>query len=202
MFDCLFNVLTICFKSWASRPTFKKDFTLILSILKIIIIFNHTFCKIIYLPLPCSGCDKVVVESNLIVSHQPPLFKRIFVCLKAAIIEFLKGCWPFIGLDSCHLKSPFKQTLLLVVSVDTNRLSFLIAYAIVESENYDRKKNQKNCYKNKSTIKKNITERINSTNREKKKTCTKFFLAKQEKLIKKKKLNKNKIKIQKRKRKK
>ena len=52
VFDYLLNVLTICFKSWPDQQTFKKDFTLILSILKIIIILNSIFYKIILLPLP------------------------------------------------------------------------------------------------------------------------------------------------------
>ncbi|GAV74753.1 hypothetical protein CFOL_v3_18233, partial [Cephalotus follicularis] len=56
--------------------------------------------------------------------NELPVFKRIFVCLHAMEIGFLKGCRPFIGFDRCHLKGPFGGVLLVAVSVDGNDCLF------------------------------------------------------------------------------
>ena len=42
---------------------------------------------------------------------------------------------PFIALDGTYLRNCFKQTLLLAVGRNGNNESWIIAFAIVESEN-------------------------------------------------------------------
>lgn len=66
-----------------------------------------------------------------------PVFKRFFVCFDAMRKGFVEGCRAFIGLNSCHLKRPFKRLLLPTVSVDGNKGNFLLAFAAVEGEDKD-----------------------------------------------------------------
>ena len=42
---------------------------------------------------------------------------------------------PFIALDGTYLRNCFKQTLLLAVGRNGNNESWIIAFAIIESEN-------------------------------------------------------------------
>ncbi|KAK1308840.1 hypothetical protein QJS10_CPA09g01140 [Acorus calamus] len=42
-----------------------------------------------------------VVQYVLDVDHS---FQRLFICLEACRMGFIKGCRPFLGLDGCHLK--------------------------------------------------------------------------------------------------
>ncbi|PON44914.1 hypothetical protein PanWU01x14_262880 [Parasponia andersonii] len=63
-----------------------------------------------------------------------PRFQRCFICLEGAVAGFLNRCRPFIGLDGCHLKGPYRGIMLAVVSVDANLGFYPLAYAIVEQE--------------------------------------------------------------------
>ena len=50
---------------------------------------------------------------------------------------FLEGCRPFIGVDGCHLKGPFRGVLLSTVSLDANNGLFPLAVCICEKETQD-----------------------------------------------------------------
>ncbi|KAH7520560.1 hypothetical protein FEM48_Zijuj08G0157100 [Ziziphus jujuba var. spinosa] len=65
------------------------------------------------------------------------IFQRIYICLATCKEGFKAGCIPFIGLDGCHLKDQHGGQLLTAVGRDPNRQIFLIAYAVVETENKD-----------------------------------------------------------------
>lgn len=67
------------------------------------------------------------------LTHQPN-FKRLFFCLNSLRNGFLAGCRPFIGMDGCFLKGPFKGHLLTAVALDGNNGLFPFAFAVVESE--------------------------------------------------------------------
>ncbi|XP_043687779.1 uncharacterized protein LOC122639002 [Telopea speciosissima] len=68
------------------------------------------------------------------VFTEPPIFKRVFLCFKACINDFVRDCRPFIGLDGCHLKGVYGGVLLAAIAVDGNKGLFSIAYGVVESE--------------------------------------------------------------------
>ncbi|XP_070667339.1 uncharacterized protein [Malus domestica] len=61
----------------------------------------------------------------------------MYVCLGACKEGFKYGCRPLIGLDGCHLKSQHGGQLLVVVGIDPNDETWVIAYAVVEMENKD-----------------------------------------------------------------
>ncbi|KAM5585145.1 hypothetical protein ABKV19_004510 [Rosa sericea] len=65
---------------------------------------------------------------------QKPIFKRMYVCLGALKKGFKAGCRPLIGLDGCHLKSPYGGQLLSAVGVDANNSTWVVGYAMVEQE--------------------------------------------------------------------
>mgnify|MGYP001045679845 CR=1 FL=1 len=66
-----------------------------------------------------------------------PLFKRMFISFGAMITGFKRGCRPFIGVDGCFLKGPYKGVLLTAMALDANNGYFPLAYGIVEVENRD-----------------------------------------------------------------
>jgi len=53
------------------------------------------------------------------------------------ITEFRRGCRPFIGVDGCFLKGPYKGVLLTAMALDANNGYFPLAYGIIEVENRD-----------------------------------------------------------------
>ncbi|CAL8998781.1 unnamed protein product [Prunus brigantina] len=53
---------------------------------------------------------------------------------RAAKEGFKAGCRPIIGLDGCFLKSVYAGQLLTAVGIDANNETWVIAYAVVESE--------------------------------------------------------------------
>ena len=44
---------------------------------------------------------------------------------------------PFIGLDGCHLKGPYRGVLLSTMSLNANNDLFSLAFMVVENENKD-----------------------------------------------------------------
>ncbi|XP_072090513.1 uncharacterized protein [Arachis hypogaea] len=64
-----------------------------------------------------------------------PLFNRLYISLDACKKGFKAGCRPLIGLDGCFLKGYFGGHLLSVVGQDANNSFFVIAFAVVETEN-------------------------------------------------------------------
>ncbi|XP_021775504.1 uncharacterized protein LOC110739345 [Chenopodium quinoa] len=83
---------------------------------------------------PGSGCN-VVVDG--IDSPEPPLFIRMFICLRPLRDGFAKGCRPLIGLDGCHLKGAYPGQILVAVAKDGNSNLFPLAWATVEIENQE-----------------------------------------------------------------
>ncbi|XP_021774783.1 uncharacterized protein LOC110738690 [Chenopodium quinoa] len=83
---------------------------------------------------PRSGCN-VVVEG--IDSPEPPMFLRMFMCLRPLRDGFAKGCRPMIGVDGCHLKGAYPGIILVAVAKDGNNNLFPLAWATVEAENKD-----------------------------------------------------------------
>jgi len=78
---------------------------------------------------PCSTV-KVHVEEN----EGNPIFKRLYVCLKAYEDNFV-SCRPIIGVDGCFLKGKYGGELLTTVGRDGNDQMLPLAYAVVEVEN-------------------------------------------------------------------
>ncbi|KAM5554008.1 hypothetical protein ABKV19_025974, partial [Rosa sericea] len=68
---------------------------------------------------------------------QQPVFKRMYICLKALKMGFRAGCRPILGLDGCHLKSAYGGQLLAAVGLDPNNTTYVVAYAMVEIESKD-----------------------------------------------------------------
>ncbi|XP_061993412.1 uncharacterized protein LOC133711278 [Rosa rugosa] len=58
----------------------------------------------------------------------------MYVCLGALKKGFKAGCRSLIGLDGCHLKSPYGGQLLSAVGVDANNSTWVVGYAMVEQE--------------------------------------------------------------------
>ena len=63
-----------------------------------------------------------------------PTLKRFFLCFDAMKKDFINGCRPFLGIDGCHLKGPFRGVLLAAISLDGNNDLFPVAITIVEVE--------------------------------------------------------------------
>ncbi|KAI5351730.1 hypothetical protein L3X38_004621 [Prunus dulcis] len=75
---------------------------------------------------------KVQCDFNEQLGH--PVFQRLYVCLGACKAGFIAGCKPIIGLDGCFLKSVYGGQFLAAVGIDANNETWVIAYAVVESE--------------------------------------------------------------------
>jgi len=73
---------------------------------------------------------KVHVDEN----EGNPIFKRLYVCLKASKDSFI-SCRPIIGVDGCFLKGKYGGELLTAVGRDGNDQMLPLAYAVVEVEN-------------------------------------------------------------------
>ena len=65
------------------------------------------------------------------------LFKMMYVYLQAMKDEFKVGCKHIISLDGYFLKGYYGGHLLVVVETNANDSIYPLAYAIVESENYE-----------------------------------------------------------------
>ncbi|XP_021721336.1 uncharacterized protein LOC110688885 [Chenopodium quinoa] len=62
------------------------------------------------------------------------VFERLYLCFEALKRGFKAGCRPFISLDGCFLKGPFRGRLLFAVGRDGNNQMFPLAWAVVEVE--------------------------------------------------------------------
>ena len=65
------------------------------------------------------------------------LFKRMYVCLQAMKDGFKTGYRHMISLDGCFLKGYYGDHLLVAIGIDANDSIYPLAYAVVESENYE-----------------------------------------------------------------
>ncbi|KAH9670098.1 mutator transposase mudra protein [Citrus sinensis] len=77
----------------------------------------------------------VSIERDWIGGAEFPKFKRFFFCIDNSRRRFFKGCRPFIGVDGCHLKGPYKGVLLTAVSIDANYGIYPLAMCVVDTEN-------------------------------------------------------------------
>lgn len=70
------------------------------------------------------------------INQETGRFRRIFIC-PAQSRESFRSCRHFIAVDGTFLKSRFRQTLLLAVTIDANGHNLLLAWAVVEAESND-----------------------------------------------------------------
>ncbi|XP_057520246.1 uncharacterized protein LOC130800674 [Amaranthus tricolor] len=81
-------------------------------------------------------CSTAIVKC-IGIEFPPPLFQRMYICLKACKEGFVAGCRRIIGIDGAHLKGPYPGILLSAVAKDGNNNIFPIAWAVVETESAD-----------------------------------------------------------------
>ncbi|KAK2654448.1 hypothetical protein Ddye_014304 [Dipteronia dyeriana] len=67
----------------------------------------------------------------------PASFQRFYLSFQAQKDGYLQGYRPFIGLDGCHLKSPYEGILLCSIAIDANCGVYLITLGVVETESLD-----------------------------------------------------------------
>ena len=79
------------------------------------------------------GAKILVKASKLVISKNPHL-RRFFLSFLAQRQGYLEGYRLFIGLDGCHLKGSFVESLLSDVALDANNGLFLIGIYICEGE--------------------------------------------------------------------
>ncbi|XVF80196.1 hypothetical protein PTKIN_Ptkin15bG0051700 [Pterospermum kingtungense] len=65
------------------------------------------------------------------------LFQRMYVCLYAIKQGFKAGCRRIVSFDGCFLKGYYGGHLPVGVGIDANDYIYPLAYATVESKNYD-----------------------------------------------------------------
>ena len=63
-----------------------------------------------------------------------PSFKRCQICIGAATSAFKEHCRPFIGIDACHLKGPYKGILITAMGLDDNNGQYPLAYGVAPQE--------------------------------------------------------------------
>ncbi|XP_010445159.1 PREDICTED: uncharacterized protein LOC104727783 [Camelina sativa] len=64
-------------------------------------------------------------------------FDRFYVCFEALRKTWLAYCRPIIGIDGCFLKNGVKGQLLAAVGRDANNQFYLVAWAVLQTENFD-----------------------------------------------------------------
>ncbi|XP_074298337.1 uncharacterized protein LOC141629194 [Silene latifolia] len=69
------------------------------------------------------------------IQTPPPVFKRMYMCLRGCKEGFINGCRPILGVDGCHLKGVYPGILLTAVGKDGNCNIYPLAWAVVEVEN-------------------------------------------------------------------
>lgn len=63
-----------------------------------------------------------------------PRFGSFYFCFDGCKKGFTNGCWPFVGVDGCHLKTKYSGQLLIVVGRDPNDQYFTLAFGVVATE--------------------------------------------------------------------
>ena len=66
---------------------------------------------------------------------EPPIFRRMYICLHACKEGFKAGCRKVVGLDGCFFKGATNGELLCAVGRDANNQMYPIAWAVVDKEN-------------------------------------------------------------------
>lgn len=75
------------------------------------------------------------VVVNREIGTDPPVFKRIYICLDACKRGFVDGCRKVVGLDGCFFKGATNGELLCAIGRDANNQMYPIAWAVVHKEN-------------------------------------------------------------------
>ncbi|XP_021733034.1 uncharacterized protein LOC110699830 [Chenopodium quinoa] len=71
------------------------------------------------------------------IENPPPLFQRIYIFLQPCKEGFLARCRPILGVDGCHLRSPYSGICLTTIRKDGNNNIFPITWSMEEVENAD-----------------------------------------------------------------
>ena len=72
---------------------------------------------------------------NVVRYHAEQPKNHLFIVSFPTLREcFNQGCRPFLGIDGCHLKSPYKGVLLSVVVIDANNGIFPIRFYVCSVE--------------------------------------------------------------------
>ena len=61
-------------------------------------------------------------------------FNRLFFALKACVDGFLRGCWPYLALDSTFLIGRFRGQLSIACAVDGHNWMYPVAIVVTDSE--------------------------------------------------------------------
>lgn len=56
------------------------------------------------------------VKSKLLHTQASLTFQRIYIYFQGSIVGFVNSCRPFISIDKCYLKGPFRDVLLNVIA--------------------------------------------------------------------------------------
>ena len=76
---------------------------------------------------------KTIVEYTSDEGH----FMKLFITYVFSIQGFIMGCRPILAIDSCHLSSLYKETLLSIIAYDADDGMFPITLGMVSLENYE-----------------------------------------------------------------
>ncbi|KAH9680282.1 SWIM-type domain-containing protein [Citrus sinensis] len=79
----------------------------------------------------CADHESMRYNDNEATTH----FDKFVLSFPAVRDGFNSGCRPFIGIDGCHLKGPYKGILLSAVALDANNSIFPLAVCICGVEN-------------------------------------------------------------------
>ncbi|OMO51020.1 Transposase, MuDR, plant [Corchorus capsularis] len=80
----------------------------------------------------------VKVCTERVTEDSPPHFKRMYICLDALKKGWKNGCRPFLGVDGCFMKGPYRSEVLIAVGKDGNDQMYPVAWAVVETEKLRR----------------------------------------------------------------
>ncbi|WVZ64787.1 hypothetical protein U9M48_014261 [Paspalum notatum var. saurae] len=78
-------------------------------------------------------------DSTVVINKEdntdPPIFKRMYICLDTCKKGFLAGCRKVIGLDGCFFKGAMSGELLCALGRDNNNQMYPVAWVVVDKEN-------------------------------------------------------------------
>ncbi|KAL6221314.1 hypothetical protein ACLB2K_009065 [Fragaria x ananassa] len=90
------------------------------------------------LPWFCEKMAEANPGSNIrLFTGEDKRFQRLFECFHASRHGFQNGCRPILFLDSMPLRSKFHETFIAATALDGDDGAFLVAFAIVDTENDD-----------------------------------------------------------------
>jgi hypothetical protein len=77
-------------------------------------------------------------ESFVVIDHhtvnEKIKFRRLFFALKPCVDGFLKGCRPYLAVDSTFLTGKFKGQLAAAIAVDAHNWMYPVAFGVMDSE--------------------------------------------------------------------